>query len=205
MIAVILPTRGLVFTETEIALGKNLEGYDYRIYRSTDLPIPDGHNQLVEKALKDDPNYILFVEEDTVMQDGGLEQMMKANADIACIDYGVEGWGCVARNHAGDVLWCGLGCTLVKRDVFEKLSKPYFRTDILLRLNDMTWIPAGNHETYGGQDIYFCCMARDKGFKIVQVDGECRHLRLESLGTKEVNHGIHIIGEKPKITKKQII
>jgi hypothetical protein len=205
MISIILPTRGLVFTEVVDAIGKNLEGVDHKVYYSTNLPIPDGHNELVEKALKDNPTHLLFIEEDTVMPDGGFKRMLDANADIVCIDYGVEGWGCVAKNVEQEILWCGLGCTLVKREVFEKLDKPYFRTDILLRLNDMQWIPAGVHETYGGQDIYFCCQAKGKGFKIVQVDGECKHLKLERLGTKEVNHGIHIIGLKPNITKHQII
>lgn len=73
----------------------------------------------------------------------------------------------------------------------------------------MTWqtLPQSYVETkgYGSLDIWFFSQARLKGFKIVQVEGECDHLQLLSLGQKEVNNGLHQIGLKPKIAKQQII
>jgi hypothetical protein len=100
-------------------------------------------------------------------------------------------------------MWCGLGCTLVKREVFEKLEYPYFRSDKALLLNDwpeIKWIEAGE-QAYGGHDIYFGIKAREKGFKIIKVEGEARHLKLESLGRPEINKGLHAIVDKPKISK----
>jgi hypothetical protein len=205
MIGVILPTRGLVFTEVEDAIDRELEGYPYKIYRSFTLPIPDCQNELVEKALAEYNSHLLFIEEDVVIPEGGFEKLMLAKADIACIDYGVEGWGCVTKNKEGEILWCGLGCTLINRNVFNNLDKPYFRSDIELRLNDWKWVKSPP-DKYGGQDIYFCTKAREKGFKIVQVEGiECKHLKLESLGQPGLNNGLHKIVEKPKITKQQIV
>lgn len=204
MISVILPTRGFVYTEVENAIEKNLNKLDYKIFRSFTLPIPDCQNELVEQALSEHISHILFIEEDVVIPDGGFEKLITANADIACIDYGVEGWGCVTKNQQGEILWCGLGCTLVNRYVFDKLDKPYFRSDIELRLNDWQWVKSPP-DKYGGQDIYFCMKAREKGFKIVQVEGEAKHLKLESLGVSGINNGLHKIVEKPKITKQQIV
>ena len=204
MIGVILPTRGLIFTEVENALDKNLESYDHKIYRSFTLPIPDCQNFLVEQALKDNPSYLLFVEEDVVIPDGTLTKMLLKDGDIVALDYGVEGWGCVTKDSSDKILWCGLGCTLVKREVFDKLDKPYFRSDIELRLNDWTWIKSPP-DKYGGQDIYFGCKSREAGFKIVQVEGEAKHLKLESLGQPTINNGLHQIGVKPNITKNQIL
>ena len=208
MIAVILPTRGLVFAEVENML-ELMRQYlpQTLVLRSWDKTLPDAQNYLVDAALKvDDVTHLLFIEEDTVMPhpEEGILKMIQANADIACIDYGVSGWSCTARDKKTDeILWCGFGCTLVKREVIEALEAPWFRTDKSLRINDWQWID--NPSKYGGQDIWFCEKAREKGFKIVQVAGECKHLELKAVGQKGVNSGLHLIGEKLKIEKQQII
>lgn len=209
MIGVILPTRGLVFTQVEEALELIRRDHDIRIYRSHDLPIPDGHNKLAELALKDGCDYLWFVEEDTVPLAGSLERMLQANGDIVCTDYGVFGWGCVTKNEQGEILWCGLGCTLINRRVFELLEPPYFRSDKTLRLNDWTWVDLpGEYVTtrgYGNLDIWFCWQARAKGFSITQVEGECEHLELIALGKRGSNSGLHDIHTRPKIEKQQIL
>ena len=205
MIGVILPSRGLMFAEVIESLFDNLQGYDYRVYPAIGLRIPDCENVPVEKALADGCSSLWFIEDDTVPPKGALEKLLNAEGDIAAIDYGVNGWGCITRGKIdGEIKWCGLGCTLVKRRVFEALEKPYFRDDLQLRLNDMTWIPAPENR-YGGQDIWFSCKAREKGFKIVQIQGECKHLKLDALGTPEENNGAHKISQKPKIEKHQFI
>lgn len=187
------------------ALLDNLYGHNYKIYQAVGLRIPDCENVPLERALADGCSHFWFIEDDTVPPVGALDKLLHAEGDIAAIDYGVNGWGCIARGKIdGEVKWCGLGCTLVKRRVFEALEKPYFRDDMQLRLNDMQWIPAPKNR-YGGQDIWFCCKAREKGFKIVQIQGECRHLKLESLGIPEENNGAHKIIQKPKIEKHQFI
>lgn len=205
MIGVVLPSRGLIFAEVIEALLGNLEGYTYKIYQEVGLGIPHGHNKATERALEDGCTHLWFVEEDTVAPPNALERMLSAEGDIVAIDYGVNGWGCITRDKInGEIMWCGLGCTLVKRKVFDVLERPYFRDDMQLRLNDMQWIEAPKNR-YGGQDIWFCCKAREKGFKIVQVQGECRHLKLDNLASPEQNIGCHVISEKPKIEKHQFI
>ena len=205
MLGVILPSRGLIFAEVIESLLDNLNGYEFKIYQAINLPIPDCQNVPTEKALGDGCSQLLFIEEDTVIPSGGLKKMLNAEGDIIAIDYGVNGYSCITRSKTdSDILWCGLGCTLVKRKVFDNLEKPYFRDDLQLRLNDMKWVDAPK-QRYGGQDIWFCCQAREKGFKITQIQGECKHLKLESLGTPEENKGIHNIIEKPRISKHQFV
>lgn len=207
-IGVILPSRGLVFAEVEDSISRNLKGYDYFVYRSWDKKIPDCENELVDIALQNGSDYLFFCEEDTVMPDGGFGELLKAGADIACIDYGVAGWSCITRDkNTNEILWCGLGCTLIKREVFEKLEKPYFKSDKQLLLNfwpEIRWIDAPRN-AYGGQDIYFCIKAREKGFTIKQVEGECKHLKLLGLGRPGINNGLHTIGQKPMINKHNTI
>ena len=192
-----------------MALEEERKNYDIKIYCSDHLSIPDGHNTLTKQALSDGIDLLWFVEEDTVPLAGALEKLLAVNADIACIDYGVSGWGCVTRNTEGEILWCGLGCTLVKRAVLEALEKPWFRVDKVLRLNDWTWqdLPEEyiENRNYGGLDIWFGMKAREKGFKIVQVEGECDHLQLKALGERGKNNGLHEIILKERISKKQIL
>lgn len=210
-IGAIVPTRGVIFTRVENYLEGLRENYDITVYRSWDKPIPEGHNSLTENALRDGCQILFFLEEDCVPPAGALEKMLAVvlNGKIACVDYGVSGWGCVTKNIKGEILWCGLGCTLISRIVFETLEKPWFRTDKVLRINDWTWqdLPEEyqRKKNYGGLDIWFFMQARDKGFQIVQVEGEADHLKLEQLGQREVNNGLHTIILKERISKNQIL
>lgn len=209
-IGICLPSRGMVFSKTIQALEEARKDYETKLYISHDLPIPQGHNDLCIKALRDGSEYILFIEEDVVIPAGAIEKLLAVQADIACIDYGVSAWSCVTRDQRAEILWCGAGCLLVKREVFEKMEYPYFRTDKVLRLNDMTWqtLPEEyiKNKAYGGLDIWFCCEARRLGFKIKEVEGEeCEHLQLDELGEKGVNQGLHTISARPKIEKRQVL
>ncbi len=211
-IAIILATRGLVFTEVEEAIETLRHTYvnytepiKIRVFRSYNLVLPESQNFLTQVALESfDPDYLFFIEEDTVPPLSALTRLLKAKSDIACIDYGVNGYSCTARERkTNELLWCGLGCTLIKKEVFNKLEYPWFRSDQSLRLNDWKWVP--NTNPYGGQDIWFCMQAREKGFTIKQIEGEAKHLRLDSLGKPETNKGLHQISQKPVITKQQVI
>lgn len=207
-IGIIIPTRGLVYTKVEEAI-EGLRDSRVKVYRSNGLPIPDGHNQLTRQALEEGCDLIFYIEEDTVPPPDALKKLMQTDSDIACIDYGVQGWGCVTRSPKGEILWCGLGCTLVKREVFEKMTYPYFRADMTLRLNDWTWqkLPDEYIKTkqYGSLDIWFCDQARKLGFTITQAEGEAEHLELIALGQRETNNGLHTIHARPRISKNQIV
>jgi len=204
MIAIIIPSRGFIFTDVISAIEDEKKYfYDEVKIFTCSLQIPDSFNILTEKALAEGATHLWYIEEDTVPVKGSLRKLIFSSADIAFVDYGVNGYSCSAKDKLGKILWAGLGCTMVKSYVFEKLDKPWFRTDKSLRLNDMKW--TDNKMGYGGQDIYFYTKAKEAGFKIEQIMGECRHLKLESMGKSEINNGLHKIVEKPKISKYQII
>ena len=53
-------------------------------------------------------------------------------------------------------IWAiGLGCMLVKREVFETLEKPYFK---------ISW--DDQHDSLMGEDIYFCTRANEAGYEV---------------------------------------
>lgn len=211
-VAVVLTTRGLVFTEVEEAIEKSRaiftvkgEQVHVQVFRSSSLPIPECHNQLTQNALLTNPDYIWYIEEDTVPPANALYNLIAADADVTFIDYAINGWACAAKYTDGEILWCGLGCTLVRAGVFRKLERPFFRTDKSLSLNEDTyfkWLDIPNK--YGGQDIWFFSQAREAGFKIIQVPGECKHMKIDELGKPGVNNGFHQLSQKPRIKNQAI-
>lgn len=206
-IAVILPSRGLVFTRTLEWIEKQREKYLLTVYYSHDLPIPECFNKLVCKALKNGHTYLLFLEEDIVPPHDALDRLIKGmdGGQITCIDYPFRGGlNNVSKDHDGRILSCGTGCTLVCRGVFDILEKPYFRSNMRYDYLTKKWSRVKPHEVYGLHDMWFTFQARHCGCTIVQVKGECKHLGLTALGKPTVNDGCHQIDERQKITNKLI-
>lgn len=208
MIALLRPSRGLLFSESEDSCWRELRGVEHVRIASHDKPIPDCFNYVVEEALKTKADSLFFVEEDIVVPEGGLAALLALDADIGAISYLLKkGPRRLSEWHwQGKLIWVSLGCLLVKRKVFEKLPYPWFRSDraIASRItgskcdHNFLDLVERDAELYGGIDAFFCWQARQAGFTIDVVDGVgmlCRHLVLEQPGLPNVNDGCHRINE----------
>jgi hypothetical protein len=174
-----------------------------------DLPIPDCHETATERALATGADAVWFVEEDTVPPADTLARSMAALAvdPIVALDYPVgedPSWACVARNKAGSIQWCGFGATLIRRDVFEALERPWFRA-LTYAIRDGVLIEPGIPSEYGGQDIYFFRRALVAGFTIAQLPGVAGHARLRALGPAKTNHGAHRIDVLTEIQRETLV
>lgn len=188
------PTRGLLFTKAQQALEQELLANRQVpfILRTDNLPIPDCRNKLVETALTiKDWTHALLVDDDIIIPEGGLKAMLDKGTDIAFIDYPMhytgDKWGAVGTATYDNwlpgqdwkdkpVAWAGLGCALAKREVFEKLDKPWFmKTSKTFARDDNGKITMSGDDARvsggGGEDTYFYMKAREKGFKIANVYG----------------------------------
>jgi len=207
-IAVCITSRGLIFSKTIESILSNLKDYNYKFFISNDKSIPDAPNYVVSEALKDkDITHIFMVEEDVVVPENALENMIIEDKPIVFIDYPVgEGWSTVCKK-ANKILWSGLGCILIKREVFEKIEYPWFETDKSLKIKNidtMDYVIENVTNKYGGHDIIFGIKANENGFNIYCMPNiECDHLRLQELGRPQVNNGCHIITIKDKIKNYQ--
>lgn len=202
-IVALMPTRGVVFTKAEVALEQEMIdcGHLPYILRTDNKPLPDSRNILVESALNTNATHFLLVDDDVIMPVGGLKRLIEADTDIAFIDYPMhyEGsrWGNMGTATYDDwlpgdewegkpVAWAGLGCCLVRREVFEnKLKKPWFKImDRSFTRDDngkITFRKAGVKLNAGGEDVYFFKKAREAGIEIKQVEGACGHARFARL------------------------
>ena len=217
---VLTPSRGLVHSRVIESVMANIAsasaaGHEFRGWRLThDRPIPECDEEITIAGLGTGADLLWFVEEDTVPPSGALLDLIALAVPIAAIDYPVgeaPSWACVARDREGHIYWCGLGCTLIRRQVFEAIERPWFRCDVTYSISPG---PDGRkvlHEmdrpsTYGGQDIYFFRRALAHGFAIAQVSGRVAgHAKVRELGARETNQGWHRIEVLTRIEREQFV
>jgi hypothetical protein len=103
---------------------------------------------------------------------------------------------CYFRNNKGKLSYSGLGCVLMNSQIFRKLSRPWFRTDVNYALTAEGLgepRPSASNSGYGKLDVHFYASLSAKGFKWDLAELECAHLRVNKYGPPHVNEGVHDI------------
>lgn len=211
-IGVIFPSRGLVFSRTADELLQNLKNIPHKIYFSHRKTIPECFNIPLEEALKDkEITHIWFVEDDMVIPSGTLTHMLEVDKAVVTADYPVNqiGRGSVF-SIKGQTIYCGTGCLLVKREVFDEVKKPVFRTNVRWRMKNYgKYIRMTSHyseeEGYGLHDITFCMALYEKNIPIHTIGIKLAQRKLISLGKAGSNNGAHNIEIWDKIKKDQLL
>lgn len=211
-IGVIFPSRGLVFSRTADELLQNLKGIDHKIYFAHKKPIPECFNDPLEEALKDkDITHIWIVEDDMVLKPNLLWDMLAQDKAVVTVDYPVnkDGRGSVFTINK-QTIFCGTGCLLVKREVFDELPRPIFRTDIRWTMKNYgDFIKMSSfiveEDGYGLHDINFCMALYERGIPIHVLDGKLAQRKLKSLGKAGTNDGAHNVEIWSKIVKNHLL
>jgi hypothetical protein len=208
-VAVIIPSRGLMFSKTAEEIVRNTQGVPHRKFFAHRLPIPDCFEWPTIKALKDpDISHFWYVEDDMILPDDILRMMLNEEADVVTCDYPADktGRGVVFQARDGQVVFGGLGCTLVKRKIMDKLKPPYFRTDIKwhpTNLGSAVMLMAAQGEAkadeYGKQDVNFFMKLHEAGALISLFPLKLGQRKLVKLGEAGSNDGAHQIEEWTKL------
>ena len=212
-VCTLIASRGLIHSRTiECVLDnyRDLEAFDStpRILFSHDKPIPDAQNSLVERALETDCTHIWFVEEDNTFPTGTLFKMITEQMPVVAVDYpvGEKAFSTLMEKN-NEIWWCGLGCTLIDRSVFDELPSPWFRTDKTWRITNaetMELIEEDVPNKYGGHDIYFGMQLRKYGIPITTIKGiTAGHLRVDDSTRRNTNSGAFSIKEYTEIKNYQ--
>jgi hypothetical protein len=222
--AVVTPSRGLVHSRSVESVMAAIEvataaGHEFRGWRlSHDLPIPDCDNDVAERGLATGAETLFWVEEDMVIPERSLLAQLalfEAGHQISAVDYpvGADNWGCIAHNN-GDIPWCGLGCTLIGRAVFDAIARPWFRTDKVYAIVGQPGArrfverddPRPAERKWGQQDIWFFRQAIEAGFTITEVPGmSAGQAKVRELGKPATNVGWHQIELVTEIRKQQFV
>ena len=206
-LAVILPSRGLMFSETFEELLNELQDFDYEIFWSHGNSLPDCFNIPTERALNDEQVFaILFVEDDMIIPKGMLKRMFEQNYPVVAMDYPFRqnGDATVLHDPEGKAYWTGTGFILIARNVLENIPKPIWRTD-------QTFDPFVDTDTihfwprkltkvyYGLHDLNFGLILYSAGLPIQPMAQTGGQRKLIALGKKHVNNGQHEIIELTEV------
>ncbi len=160
------------------------------------IPLEVAQTAMVEDALNLGAQYILFIEDDTIPPPGALMELAKvlesAPADVmTCggvyttrsrppepIVYMGPGEGSFWDWTMGDVFECwatGMGCTMIRMDVFRKMPKPWFKelktVEDVLQYPDLFDIPDKVRKIGVSTDLFFFTKLRKMGFKALAHGG----------------------------------
>lgn len=211
-IAIILPSRGLIFSQTADEILQNVQQIPHKFFFSHRRPLPECFEKPTNRALLDDSiTHLWFVEEDMVIPPGTLKRMIEEDANAVTCDYPVtkDGRGSVFYDNGGQVVFCGTGCLLIKREVFDNIKAPYFTDKIrwtMLNYGEsvkMIGVKNKRTEGYGLHDITFCVKLWKTGVLIRVLDLKLGQRRLVSLGKAGTNDGAHNIEIWTKIVKNK--
>lgn len=192
-------TRGILITQVLDGIISNMMSRVYRFHANwtirttSELAIPDAQNNVTKQALALRPDFIWYVEEDTVPPRGILHKMilLAEEADVVVANYKLEDGTKSIRKLGNRILYSGMGCMLVRADLFSEMPEPWFESKNWIHCPD-GWGLLGGSAGYGKQDVTFCVKLSAIGARVVEVPGElCKHLRFEEPGEWHKNNGVH--------------
>jgi hypothetical protein len=208
-VGVILPSRGLMFSETAEEILKNLKGVPHILYFAHGLPIPDCFEIPVNQALENPTiTHLWLVEDDMVLKPNTLKDMLDIDKAVVTVNYPTsDKLDCAILTIKDRIVYGGTGCLLVKREVFDELKKPYFRSDIMWSPRNMgnyikfTGMHRTDGEGYGFQDVNFYINLYKLNIPVHKLPYNLKQRKLVSLGKAGSNNGQHIIEIWSKMRK----
>jgi hypothetical protein len=147
-------------------LGRNHPNYEFILSNPRRMSIDHMRNMTAKVAVDNNADYLMFIDDDILIQLDALDRLINTNADIAA------GWTIIRgypfknmsfewvpdtnktnlRNWDGlettgiiEVDAVGFSCVLIKCELLKQIDPPYFVTG-----------------PFNTEDIYFCIKAREK-------------------------------------------
>lgn len=132
--------------------------YDYLFSVDSDIVLP---NNALRKMLQADKDIIsgMYIQRKTKVQT--LEVYMRTDRGVVNIPYSL-----LENLELAEIEACGMGCALIKSDVFRKMEYPHYY-----------YKSAIDHSKTISEDVYFCLKAKSLGFSVwVDATIKCDHI-----------------------------
>jgi len=219
-IAVILPSRGLMFSQTADEILQNLNELQkwhpagYKFFFSHRKPIPECFEKPTNRALLDEEvTHLWFVEDDMILPPDCLLKLIEKDKAVVTVDYPTTDYGGGAVfSVKNEIIFGGTGCTLVKRAVFDELKSPYFRSDIVWNIKNygdfikIIGVNRGKNQSgYGLHDVNFFINLYRLGIPVHDGGFTVGQRKLIALGKPGTNKGAHKIAEWTKIKQNDLL
>jgi hypothetical protein len=176
-LSILVPTRDTVHSQFAYCLTQlyNLTreaGIDAYLFFDSSTILLNQRNNLVKKAKEVNSDYILWLDSDMTYLATTALRLLEHNKDIVACNYSkrtkplktvaytnLNDWDSWVPMEPQDELvkveGVGMGCMLMKLDIFEKLQKPYFE----FRYKEDT-------QDYFGEDFILLGKLREQGYDI---------------------------------------
>ncbi len=188
MILIATPTRDQMYAGFTVDL-VNLVSFcktGFMVTQGTILP--NLRNLLAGKAVENDYSHVLFIDSDMRFPCNTVDRLLAHDVGIVganCKQRTQDEWTArkegkfiTSENKTGleEVDTIGMGVTLIKTDILTSLREPWFSTPY-----------DQESRKHIGEDVYFCQMAKARGFSIWidhDLSQEVRHAGLVEFGIK---------------------
>jgi len=147
-LAILVPTRDMVHTHfayslTQLVKTTSEVGIDTYLYFDSSTILLNQREKLIDEAIKMEADYVLWLDSDMMFPSNVVLKLLAHNKDIVACNYMKRSlpMKTVAYTDLNDwdswvpmepqeelvkVKGIGMGCILMKTEVFRKLEKPYF-------------------------------------------------------------------------------
>lgn len=194
-VMIAMPTFGTINVE----MFMNLSAMNFPIHTPqiwalpVNKPVAEARNECVESALERDCAYLYFRDYDTLAPPDTLPKLMARDVDVIgglYVSKQKPPWPLLFKDGGpcmdwefGDVVKCdaiGMGCTLIKMDVFKRMGDgPWFRT-----FNERPDDTPDGKQAYRSrtEDIHFCNrMVEELGlYPYIDTSALCVHRNFET-------------------------
>ncbi len=151
-------------------------------------------NQAVVNTLKNPAwTHLLFVDHDVLLPEDAITLLLDLDVDVVTgcyptiqrdvlphrpvvlVGYDETQWYSTWFEGVRETLACGAGCLLIRRQVLEKMTPPWFEF-----VEDFS-----DGYKLAGEDVAFCHRLRQAGYKIMAHGGvRCGHLRTTDVASQ---------------------
>ena len=170
------------------------------------MPVADARNGIVKTALINKADYVMFIDDDTMIPDNAIAALLQADRDIITgVVYSKEEDEYLrspmvfkagqpfttSDGKVHEIDSCGSACILIKARVFSELAEKGYDGKWYTFFNETkveSTLDSNGKEMNTpnvinkGEDINFCDLAKANGFKIhVHTGIQCGHLDIEKM------------------------
>ena len=189
-LAVLIPCRDTLHSAHALALAElvkfnTMNNIDTHVFMDASTILLTQRERLATQAVGLNADYMLWLDSDMVFPVTTAVRLLAHNEPVVAGNYirRQKPYKGVAYKKIGDwekplsfdiqdelvsVAGVGMGCLLIKTDIFKELSKPWF---------DFQWTPSSND--FLGEDMYLCQKITAAGYSIkidTMISQELHHL-----------------------------
>ncbi len=195
-LSILVPTRDMVHTHFAFSLSQlyktTSDVIDTYLFFDSSSILLNQREKLIEEAKLINSDYVLWLDSDMVLPSTAAIRLLEHNQDIVGCNYlkrtkplkpvaykNIEDWDSflplTIEENLVEVEGVGMGCILMKTEIFNKIKKPYFEFTYNEKSDD--WL---------GEDFNLLKKLREVGYKVyidTLLSSEIKHMGLYAYGT----------------------